>query len=148
MSQITNNASPIHALARTSLITTLTSLALLMVGCSSAPVLTDNRPAPARTSENSSTPEPAATADYHPKRNDLALFAMSLLNTPYSWGAEGPPQALTAQDWFRTFTGKWRACPSKAPRPTWAKNQGLLTVPAFNPAIWCSSTRWGRGIRM
>jgi cell wall-associated NlpC family hydrolase len=90
MSQITNNASPIHALARTSLITTLTSLALLMVGCSSAPVLTDNRPAPARTPENSSTPEPAATADYHPKRNDLALFAMSLLDTPYSWGGRGP----------------------------------------------------------
>jgi cell wall-associated NlpC family hydrolase len=90
MSQITNNASPINALARTSLIIVLTGLALLIVGCSSAPVLTDNRPAPARTPENSSTPEPVATADYHPKRNDLALFAMSLLDTPYSWGGRGP----------------------------------------------------------
>jgi cell wall-associated NlpC family hydrolase len=27
---------------------------------------------------------------YHPKRNDLALFALSLLDTPYSWGGRGP----------------------------------------------------------
>jgi cell wall-associated NlpC family hydrolase len=27
---------------------------------------------------------------YHPKRNDVALFALSLLDTPYSWGGRGP----------------------------------------------------------
>jgi cell wall-associated NlpC family hydrolase len=91
MSQPTiNSARAIHALARTGLITTLTGLALLIVGCSSAPVVTDNRPAPAHAPEVSYTPEPATATDYHPKRNDLALFAVSLLDTPYSWGGRGP----------------------------------------------------------
>ncbi len=56
-------------------------LALLMSGCSSNPSLSDGR----------ATQTPAATdAAYHPKRNDLALFALSLLDTPYSWGGRGP----------------------------------------------------------
>lgn len=36
-----------------------------------------------------STPPPDNGA-YHPKRNDLALFAMSLLDTPYARGGRGP----------------------------------------------------------
>ena len=39
-----------------------------------------------------SNEDSAATSGtaYHPKRNDLALFALSLLDTPYSWGGRGP----------------------------------------------------------
>ena len=90
MSPTTDSTRPMQALARTGLITALTSLALLVVGCTSAPVLTDNRPTTTRSPDVSYTPESVATADYHPKRNDLALFAMSLLDTPYSWGGRGP----------------------------------------------------------
>lgn len=90
MSPTTDSNRPMQALARTGLITALTGLALLVVGCSSTPVLTDNRPSPVSAPEVSYTPEPPASADYHPKRNDLALFAMSLLDTRYSWGGRGP----------------------------------------------------------
>ena len=50
----------------------------LVTACSTAPVL---RPA-----------EPAAQtpAPYNKVRNDLALFALSLLDTPYKWGGRGP----------------------------------------------------------
>lgn len=90
MRQPTHNARPMQALARTSLITVLTGLAWLVVGCSSAPVRTDQRTAPVAASEMPPASQPAASTDYHPKRNDLALFAMSLLDTPYSWGGRGP----------------------------------------------------------
>lgn len=90
MSPTTDTTRPVHALARTGLVTVLTGLVLLVVGCSSAPVLTGNQSEPARVPELSSEPAPATSADYHPKRNDLALFAMSLLDTPYSWGGRGP----------------------------------------------------------
>lgn len=67
----------------------LAGLILLLTACSSAPMRTGSTrpdPAPALSSESPShTP-----ADYHPQRNDLALFAMSLLDTPYSWGGRGP----------------------------------------------------------
>ena len=56
-------------------------LALLLSGCSAPPKLSDSP----------HTPTPAASqSTYHPKRNDLALFALSLLDTPYSWGGRGP----------------------------------------------------------
>jgi cell wall-associated NlpC family hydrolase len=90
MSQTPDMTLPIPAHTRTGLIATLTGLALLMAGCSSAPVLTDHRSEPTRAPELASEPAPAASTDYHPKRNDLALFAMSLLDTPYSWGGRGP----------------------------------------------------------
>ena len=60
----------------------LTSLGLAWVGlitaCSTTPV---SRPT-----------EPAARspATYNKVRNDLALFALSLLDTPYKWGGRGP----------------------------------------------------------
>ena len=90
MSQTPDMTLPIPARTRTGLIATLTGLALLLAGCSSAPMLTDHRSEPPRAPELASEPTPAASTDYHPKRNDLALFAMSLLDTPYSWGGRGP----------------------------------------------------------
>ena len=60
-------------------------LVLLMSGCSSVSTRSDVTPPPASTSTPSSS-----DATYHPKRNDLALFALSLLDTPYSWGGRGP----------------------------------------------------------
>ena len=90
MSQSTDTSRAFHTFVRTGLSTLLTGLALLVVGCSSAPVLTNKQTAPAHGPELSSDPQTAATPDYHPKRNDLALFAMSLLDTPYSWGGRGP----------------------------------------------------------
>ncbi|WP_233204827.1 C40 family peptidase [Limnohabitans sp. 15K] len=65
----------------------LLAWALLMSGCSSVSKLRDVAPPP--TSTSPSSPSPIDTA-YHPKRNDLALFALSLLDTPYSWGGRGP----------------------------------------------------------
>ena len=54
----------------------LIALAALLGACASAP------PGP-RVSE--STPRP-----HQPQRNDVALFAMGLLDTPYRWGGRGP----------------------------------------------------------
>lgn len=60
----------------------LTGLGLAWLGlitaCSTAPT---SRPA-----------EPAGrtTAPYNSVRNDLTLFALSLLDTPYKWGGRGP----------------------------------------------------------
>ncbi|WP_416547099.1 C40 family peptidase [Limnohabitans sp. DCL3] len=90
-----NTANRLHTWARTGLGILLTGLALLMAGCSSAPVLTHQQPAPTPAPVKASAPEPAghntaAPNDYHPQRNDLALFALSLLDTPYSWGGRGP----------------------------------------------------------
>jgi cell wall-associated NlpC family hydrolase len=64
---------------------------LLMSGCSSVSTRSGVTPPPTSTSPATSTPlsTPIDTA-YHPKRNDLALFALSLLDTPYSWGGRGP----------------------------------------------------------
>jgi len=60
-------------------------LTLLLAGCAS--------PGPETGSPSSATPTntqaPSNTA-YDPKRNDLALFALSLLDTRYAWGGRGP----------------------------------------------------------
>jgi hypothetical protein len=56
-------------------------LALLVSGCSSTSPQSDGRAIQTPTSSD---------AAYHPQRNDLALFALSLLDTPYSWGGRGP----------------------------------------------------------
>ena len=50
----------------------------LITACSSTPV---SRPA---------GPAARTPAPYNPVRNDLALFALSLLDTPYKWGGRGP----------------------------------------------------------
>jgi cell wall-associated NlpC family hydrolase len=52
--------------------------AVLLTGCSSAPL---SRPA-------STSPRPSAP--YNSKRNDVAMVALSLLDTPYAWGGRGP----------------------------------------------------------
>lgn len=59
-------------------------LALVLTGCST--------PGPGPGPGDAVTARPAITGDaaYDPKRNDLALFALSLLDTPYSWGGRGP----------------------------------------------------------
>ncbi len=54
------------------------SAAVLLTGCSSAPL---SRPA-------STSPRPSAP--YNSKRNDVAMVALSLLDTPYAWGGRGP----------------------------------------------------------
>ena len=65
-------------------------LVLVLAGCTSTVPLSESVP-PA-----SSAQPPAAavtTPDnlaYDPKRNDLALFALSLLDTRYTWGGRGP----------------------------------------------------------
>jgi cell wall-associated NlpC family hydrolase len=59
----------------------LLMVALLLTGCTSTPMQSDGTPQQ-KSAESDST--------YHPKRNDLALFALSLLDTPYSWGGRGP----------------------------------------------------------
>ncbi len=60
----------------------LTGLGLAWVGwiaaCSTTPV---SRPA---------EPAPRTPVPYNTVRNDLALFALSLLDTPYKWGGRGP----------------------------------------------------------
>ena len=62
----------------------LSGLALLLSGCAfTAPRGNAPPPPPPTTAA-------ASSQDYHPKRNDLALFALSLLDTPYSWGGRGP----------------------------------------------------------
>ena len=54
---------------------TLLTLAVLLSGCGTAPP---------RLSSTQATRAP------QPQRNDIALFAMGLLDTPYRWGGRGP----------------------------------------------------------
>lgn len=56
----------------------------VLTGCSSTAPLSDvpDLPPKAQQAQNS--------APYHVKRNDLALFALSLLDTPYVRGGRGP----------------------------------------------------------
>lgn len=89
MNQVPNAFGPWHARARTSLSTVLMGLALLLTGCSSIPTPQYKDAAPGSVPGPSLSPR-AGAETYHPKRNDLALFAMSLLDTPYSWGGRGP----------------------------------------------------------
>lgn len=65
-------------------------LMLLLAGCSSTGPRFD--PAPQTSSAkplSADAPTPDNSA-YDPKRNDLALFALSLLDTRYAWGGRGP----------------------------------------------------------
>ena len=54
---------------------TVLTLAVLLSGCGTAP------PRPSSTQ---------ALRAPQPQRNDIALFAMGLLDTPYRWGGRGP----------------------------------------------------------
>lgn len=62
-------------------------LAAVLTGCSSTGMRTD---VPPSTSQPPANPQRPDNAPYNPKRNDLALFAMSLLDMPYAWGGRGP----------------------------------------------------------
>jgi len=53
----------------------------VLAGCASGP------PVPAGRSAGSGTP---ASRTPQPERNDVALFAMGLLDTRYRWGGRGP----------------------------------------------------------
>jgi cell wall-associated NlpC family hydrolase len=71
-------------LTRLALLGMATLLALLVTGCAS----TGTSPSSSTpTATNTQAPDPSA---YDPKRNDLALFALSLLDTRYAWGGRGP----------------------------------------------------------
>lgn len=60
-------------------------LAILLAGCASPGPGPGSQPGakPAGTSASNDTA-------YDPKRNDLAVFALSLLDTRYAWGGRGP----------------------------------------------------------
>jgi cell wall-associated NlpC family hydrolase len=65
-------------------------LALVLGACSSTPPQTGTA---SRETHNTPLPPTPVGRDrgvYHPQRNDLALYAMSLLDTRYSWGGRGP----------------------------------------------------------
>ena len=70
-------------------------LCTVFAGCTVAPKQSATAN-PSSTTASSSAPSstsasaPHASGPYHPKRNDLALFAMSLLDTPYTKGGRGP----------------------------------------------------------
>jgi cell wall-associated NlpC family hydrolase len=58
----------------------LLGLTLLLSACSFTPKVTTV----------ASDPVVAQDSSYHPQRNDIALVALSLLDTRYSWGGRGP----------------------------------------------------------
>ena len=62
-------------------ITLLGGVSWLLGGCSSPP---------ARPSASSASGNYRPRGPYSPVRNDLALVALSLLDTPYAWGGRGP----------------------------------------------------------
>jgi cell wall-associated NlpC family hydrolase len=67
--------------------------ALLLAGCSSPPA---RRPVPPTGVPASSVPanpaasRPRPSGPYNSARNDVAMAALSLLDTPYAWGGRGP----------------------------------------------------------
>lgn len=67
--------------------------AVLLAGCSSPPA---KRPAPSSGVPASSEPtnpaasRPRPSGPYNSARNDVAMVALSLLDTPYAWGGRGP----------------------------------------------------------
>lgn len=69
-------------------------LCVVFAGCTVSPQksASTNPSSGPRTTAPSSTSAsaPPDSGSYHPKRNDLALFAMSLLDTPYAKGGRGP----------------------------------------------------------
>lgn len=89
-------SQPAHRQGRRAPITRATclwltlGLALLLTGCSSTVPLDETAlPVPSAKPLSADVPSPDNTA-YDPKRNDLALFALSLLDTRYTWGGRGP----------------------------------------------------------
>jgi cell wall-associated NlpC family hydrolase len=64
------------------------SAAVLLAGCSSPPT---RRTAPASSAPtNPAASRPRAAGPYNSARNDVAMVALSLLDTPYAWGGRGP----------------------------------------------------------
>ena len=62
--------------------------ALLLAGCSSPPA---RRTAPASSvPANPADSRPRPSGPYNSARNDVAMVALSLLDTPYAWGGRGP----------------------------------------------------------
>ena len=67
--------------------------AVLLAGCSSPPA---KRPVPTSGVPASSGPtnpaasRPRPSGPYNNVRNDVAMVALSLLDTPYAWGGRGP----------------------------------------------------------
>ncbi len=62
--------------------------AVLLAGCSSPPA---KRPAPSSSGPtNPAASRPRPSGPYNSTRNDVALVALSLLDTPYAWGGRGP----------------------------------------------------------
>ncbi len=71
------------------------SLALVLTGCATpgtGPGAGQRSTTPQQRTGDAVAARPPITGNtaYDPKRNDLALFALSLLDTPYSWGGRGP----------------------------------------------------------
>lgn len=62
--------------------------AVLLAGCSSPPA---RRTAPANSEPaNPAASRPRPSGTYNTVRNDVAMLALSLLDTPYAWGGRGP----------------------------------------------------------
>lgn len=61
--------------------------AVLLGGCSSRPA---RRPAPPSMPTNPAASRPRPSGPYNSARNDVAMVALSLLDTPYAWGGRGP----------------------------------------------------------
>ena len=90
MSQPARRPSQLVHITRTAVSWMALGLMVTLAGCSSTGPLSDSAPQPANAKPLSAdVPTPDATA-YDPKRNDLALFALSLLDTRYTWGGRGP----------------------------------------------------------
>lgn len=74
---------------RLALLGVASALALLVTGCASTDTPPGAGPSPASATTNT-TESAREPGPYNPKRNDLALFALSLLDTRYAWGGRGP----------------------------------------------------------
>lgn len=62
--------------------------AVLLAGCSSPPAKRPVTPSGVPTNPAASRPRPSGP--YNSARNDVAMVALSLLDTPYAWGGRGP----------------------------------------------------------
>jgi cell wall-associated NlpC family hydrolase len=66
--------------------------AVLLAGCSSPPA---KRPAPpSGVPTNPAASRPRPSGPYNSARNDVAMVALSLLDTPYAWGGRGPARGF------------------------------------------------------
>ena len=61
--------------------------AVLLAGCSSPPA---KRPVPTSSEPSNPAASRRPSGPYSSVRNDVAMAALSLLNTPYAWGGRGP----------------------------------------------------------